>query len=159
MIQDWLPKVETMNDDLKVPKTETMVELFFVAADHEEGEEYILFLSTYSPLHYGNETLEEFLNSETRFVPALQSRRDAIAIINLDRLFYVREKDPVHEAIQQEITVHFTDGGIIKAGIPAIQPKFKSRSTDYLNSGKTFLSLIHEGRTIYVNRNRILKVT
>jgi len=151
-----------MSGDIHVPKRKISVE---VAYEERPGEcvkqNFTLFLNQFSPNHKGEETIDEFLNGGKQFIPASKEQSGEFIIANLDAVLYVKEilKVETSEESEKPLTIHFTSGDVIEVEHYEELPRFRSRPTDYLNSESKFLLYLYEKSKVYINKNRIRKVT
>ncbi|MEI6614163.1 MAG: hypothetical protein WCL37_04640 [Chrysiogenales bacterium] len=144
--------------DLKIPKIEVLVDIMFI--DREQvAEEFYLYLNHFSPLHKGEQTLEEFINSDQLFIPAKKSLNREFQILNNQSIIYIKEKNRAEESPGASIRIHLRNSQDIEIKLFELLPDFHSRPIDFFNNPRTFLPFIHDRARIYINKNHILRAS
>ncbi len=146
--------------ELQIPKKRIEVKLFFDRPGGLTGEHSYLFLSQFSRLQAGPETLHEFLNCGNLFIPAVSVQTKAFNIISLETVVYVEETEiqPAPDS-EKKITFHFIGGGELTADNSELLPVYHARPIDYLNGTDTFLEFMRDGVRLFVNKRKIGRVS
>ncbi len=143
--------------DLKIPKEEKIVEISLIT---ESGlpKAYILFCSPSPSCREGEEVLDELLNVEKQFLPVKDAETKDFFLINSNHILYIKERNEISPYIGFTLEITFSKGQkFIVDHYSELHPA-ESRPSDYLNSKQLFLSFIHEGRKIFINKNHIESV-
>ncbi|HXG58045.1 MAG TPA: hypothetical protein VNL91_03405 [Thermoanaerobaculia bacterium] len=135
-----------------------------VAMADAEPEEYSIFLSPYSAVREGPETLADYVNGRRRFFPMLKGgvakmiNRDHIVWFRCERLPAVSDIDVT--IIERTAILELSDGTRLEGSIPVDRPREHSRISDVLNDGcETFVRLDDDtASTYFVNKNFIRQV-
>jgi hypothetical protein len=144
--------------DLKIPKIEVLVNIMFVDRG-QTIEEFFLYLNHFSPLHKGEQTLEEFINADPLFIPAKRSQDREFQILNTRSIVYIKEKSMAAEFPGAAIRVFLGNGQDMFIKLFEPLPDFHSRPIDFLNDPRAFLPFIHEQSKMYLNKNHIVRAS
>jgi hypothetical protein len=142
--------------DLIIPKIEILVDIMFIDRG-QAAEEFFLYLNHFSPLHKGEQTLEEFLNSDQLFIPAKRSQDREFQILNTQSIIYIREKSMAEELPGASIRVFLRNGQDSEIKMFEPLPDSYSRPIDFFNTPRTFLPFIQNQIKIYINKNHIMR--
>jgi hypothetical protein len=145
------------DSELRIPKNEVRVEIRL--SDGGESEDFFFFLNQCSPFHHGPETLDEFLNACRGFIPVRHAARQEALLLNMNDILFVHEKEPCEESGERTIRLQFH--GLVEMEVRhfEMQPLFHARPIDFFNSAPAFLSFLHGGRKIYINKSHVAKVS
>ncbi len=144
--------------DYRIPKSEVTVDIL---VDHWDGKvaEYVLYLSMVSRYRKGPESLFEFLNKDKSFIPIKDVASGQVTILNMDEIMYVEEKEPAGNGeTGREVTLYLTHRVTLKLVHFKPMPDAQSRTLDYLNDPSRFIVFANQGRRIFINKNKIVKV-
>jgi hypothetical protein len=142
--------------DLKIPKIEVLVDIMLIEPE-QAAEEFYLYLNHFSPLHKGEQTLEEFINSDQLFIPVIKSLDREFQILNNQNIIYIKEKNMAEESPGASIHIFLRNGQDFEVKIFEPLPDFHSRPIDFFNTPRTFLPFIQEQIKIYINKHHILR--
>lgn len=126
-----------------------------------------LHLSTLSSTHPGGETVDEFLNSERRFIPAHARDDGHFLLLNREAILWVRVRlDAPTEFGREEhvaapmdlVRVELVDGSTLEGALRDVSAAPDARLSDVFNSSTQFIPLEAEERIIYVNKSRVTTV-
>jgi hypothetical protein len=140
----------------QIPMNELAVEVALAGVDPEE---HFVYLSPYSQLRDGPETMAEYLNCGRRFFPMIAS--GVAKMINRDEIVWVRyeklaSNDTETTVIEKLTILELTDGTRIEGTVPIDRPREYSRISDVLNDlNEVFMRIDDEGDTYYVNKKFI----
>ncbi len=143
--------------DFEIPKEEKIVEISLI---NESGppRDYIFFSSPSPSYHEGGEALDGLLNDEKQFLPVKDAETNEFFLVNSNHILYIKEPIEISEDIGFTLELICSKGQkIIVDHYVKLHPA-ESRPSDYLNSKKLFLSFIHNGQSIYINKNHIARV-
>lgn len=124
----------------------------------------VFLRQTSSPLH-GPETLGDRLNEpETAFLPIAVGGR--VEVVRLGAVAYVEHRAELPEidrlrelgASAEPVAIELMTGETLEGELLALARPERSRLSDILNRGETFVSLATPGRTLYVNRDAMARV-
>ncbi len=143
----------------QVPKLAIDVSIFLNDGTEMDGQVFI----TESLVSYtGTPRLEDFLEKVERFFPFHQTEGDTF-LISKHLLVYLRSSEKDSEMLErdlmlkpQPITVRLENGHDLSGSIYSMLPKEIGRVSDYLNQGKTFLSIYQEEDKIIINTDRVV---
>lgn len=142
--------------DFKIPKNEILVDIMF-ADRGQASEEFYLYLDQFSPLHKGEQTLEEFINADQFFIPAKKYPGREFQILNFQNIIFVEEKSMAEESPHTSLWATLSNGREYEIKLFEALPDFHSRTIDFFNMPRTFLPFIHGQTKIHINRNHILR--
>lgn len=123
----------------------------------------VFLRQTSSPLH-GPETLGDRLNEpESAFLPIAVGGR--VEVVRLGAVAYVEHRAELPEidrlrelgAAAEPVAIELMTGETLEGKLLALAPPERSRLSDILNRGETFVPLAAPGRTLYVNRDAIAR--
>lgn len=143
-----------MNKDFKVPKIPTLLRIL---RDGASGfQECRLFLSSASPFHHGPETVLEFLNGGSDFVPVEMEGK--VNILNLNHVVAFCDDSEHGAGIGKHFLVTTKNSKLFKVQLTEILPESQRRVQDYLNTTDIFLEFVAEHTHLYLNKNKIVSV-
>ncbi|HBM15559.1 MAG TPA: hypothetical protein DD381_04330 [Lentisphaeria bacterium] len=122
------------------------------------------FLNEFSRYSADTQSILEYLNDSTIFIPAIQVQHDKkeyFMIINKNEICYIIEDSvhPIHDKNQKEAIFILSSGQKISGYAYKKTPKDQSRIIDYLTTDDQFIELAQDGKNfVYLNKNYILKV-
>lgn len=146
--------------DANIQKIKKVVELGFIRDKEIVIEQFYIFLNRFSAIHKGEESVQEFLEDEKNFIPAINIESNEFALINKSDIISLIIPDDIEDADEGPIKIHFSDGLYLKVALPElILPTFRSRPVDYFNSCRSFIELSYYEKQIFININKIEKVT
>jgi hypothetical protein len=143
---------------LKIPKKEVVVELLSDASE-SDFKRYSLYINMQSPLHSGEETIDEYLNSEVLFLPANENDTNKFVILNKHHILIIKTDSPTEITTNKTLTIALQNNSNYIVAINTPLPAFHSRPVDFMNSAQTFLQFSENGRVIFFNKNKILFLT
>ncbi|MBN1971315.1 MAG: hypothetical protein JXR48_17610 [Candidatus Delongbacteria bacterium] len=148
--------------DVNIPKLKKNVEIYLSHGGDFRILECMIFLNKYSAIHKGEESVEEYLNSDICFIPVMDTQTNEFNILNKRHIICLKTEveDEKGSLPRVNFDIHFDNGKIIKAGfLNDTLPKFRSRPLDYLNSGNNFIEFEMDEKITYFNTNHINRVT
>ena len=146
--------------EVNIQKIEKIVEIATIRNKEVVIEKYKIFLNRYSAIHKGEQSVLEFLETESNFFPALNLENDEFSLINKESIVGMVVGDDVEEPIEGGFKIHFSDGLYLTVMLPeVVLPAFRSRPIDYFNSTTTFIELSYYDKVAYFNIKKIEKVT
>ena len=126
--------------------------------DREQAaEEFFLYLDHFSPLHKGEQTLEEFINSDQLFIPAKRSPDREFQILNTQSIIYIKEKSMAEEFPGAAIRVFLRNGQDMRNQNVRTPAGLSFPAHRFFQHPRTFLPFIHEQIKIYINKNHIVR--
>ncbi|RLB41825.1 MAG: hypothetical protein DRH12_07190 [Deltaproteobacteria bacterium] len=139
-------KIETLKKNAKV----------FLAG--KEALDGVFFLSPTSPFHGGQESLQELLCSERRYIPFEKDGK--VIIIQKRNIIKVqlKDEDPKSQAgshTEIDVRINFCQGGSIEGRVLYSMPVTHSRLSDFLNNSKEFFYLHSNDHTFLINARHI----
>ena len=141
---------------LRISKLEKHVKIL-LAGRKGNCEEAELFVSEFSSLHSGPESIEELLNRGPIFIPARYSD-GKIHLLNRTQILYVEEQGHELQPEGNALRIYFMDGTHIDAMIFEIMPERYRRTLDFFNGKRTFLPLLRKGSKIYINKECVTRI-
>jgi hypothetical protein len=153
------PEMElSMNNELRVPKREVEAEVTFLF-DDKRPRACVFFLSYYSPQRHGEESLAEYLDSQSAFLPLREKSSGEFFIVHVDQVMTVREPAPAAEGAGKRLRLVLENGGelVLRACEP--HHAWRARPIDLLNEPGRFAAFSDEGnRRVHVNKRFIARV-
>lgn len=147
--------------DYKIPKIQANVDIMIhqcgKTVDTQE-EEYILFLNEFSRYRKGPESVYEFLNKKKKFIPLKACITGEFMALNIDAIYYVREKEIFDAVPSQQISLQLENNIQLEVDHFNQLPDSQSRILDYLNQESQFILFRHREQKIFINKNKILRV-
>ena len=122
-----------------------------------------LYLSPFSELGVGRQTILDALTGVDRFIP-FESNGGEFSFINQDHVVWLAsamEKDPdeiVAPPERRSVTVFIQGGKRLRGDLIVAIPEEKGRLSDLLNESKNFLVLRDEKREVLVNVDYVIRV-
>ena len=126
-----------------------------------------LHLATLSGTHPGGETVDEFLNSERRFIPAHDREDGRVVLLNRDAIVWVRVRADApmefgreeHVAAMMDLVrVELEEGSSVEGTLRDVSAAPDARLSDVFNHPAQFFPLEAEERITYVNKLRVAAV-
>jgi len=121
-----------------------------------------IYLSPYSHRHDGNETIEEYLNSNRSFFP---TNEDGVPkLINREQLLWLRAPRAATEELaygvsEAHVIMELTDGLRVEGNVQTHRPTGQARISDILNSPhEAFVCLRTDEDACFVNKKFIRQV-
>ncbi len=146
--------------EFQVEKQKAEVTIYLVDGQERQG---VLFLSPFSSVRSGPQTLVEFLHEPETFVPFVHSD-NTFMLLNKKQISHLRyqpgedEPDSIGEPIEVDIT--FINGKSLSGTTVLETPEGKGRLVDYMNSSPGYFSLdCGEGGHYLVNPRVIVEIT
>ncbi|MEW6265569.1 MAG: hypothetical protein AB1641_21055 [Thermodesulfobacteriota bacterium] len=123
------------------------------------------FLSPYTEMGVGQETLIQALTAGGRFIP-FESTKGEYNFINPKQIVWVAnipEETSEEESLpvplqRRRVGVFLRDGKIFRGELIMAMPQEKSRLSDWLNEFKDYLVLREETREILINVDYVVRV-
>lgn len=142
-----------------IEKIEVAVTLFM--ADGLVREGYV-YLSRFSALHPGEQTVEEMFNEPDPFVP-LRKKDGQFSIIRKGAITHLRFESPLppmSSSLGEEIgiKVHFPGGEFLQGEITLYGPDDKRRLQDFLNITRRFFQITSDAAHYLVNPEMVSEV-
>lgn len=145
------------NPNYKLLKIERPVKIL-MDADPLNPEEFVIFLNQYSRFNNRGESLEEFLNHTSGFVPVRSGNDRTSFLFNLNEAIYVLEKELVSSVrVYKKINLTFRNHFELEVEHFQNLPDSHPRLLDFLNSEERFLCFLHRGLKIYINKKKIIR--
>jgi len=144
-------------NEYKITKIEKTVQLR-LESPPPFTDECQLFLNPHSRHGTGAESLEEFLNHATPFIPVRLRRGEGLNLVNLEAIIWVHEQSPsppmpvlksVHLVLKGDIELDVEHGRTL--------PSSHARILDYLNGPERFIAFRMNGGNIFINKNKIIR--
>lgn len=143
---------ESMNKDFKVPKVPMKLQ---VLREEDSGfHDCCLFLSGTSRHHHGPETVLEFLNAGSDFVPVELDGK--VKILNTSLIVAFRDASIHVEGEGKHILLTLKNARSFTVQLGEILQEGHSRTQDYLNYEGKFLEFISENARLIVNKAMIV---
>jgi hypothetical protein len=149
---------------LHVPTLPQQVTLVLVTGDEEE---VTVFLADAVKEHGGNETLDDFLNTERRFFPVRRKsghhalvRRSAVVVVRVDAdspLISRRESETM-PAIDL-VRVRLDNGTELDGVLLHVDPAGHDRLSDTFNGESDFFALEVGRGYVYVNKKHVVSLS
>lgn len=126
-----------------------------------------LHLATLSSAHPGGETVDEFLNSERRFIPAHARDDGHVLLLNREAILWVRVhldapmefgREEHVAALMDLVHVELVDGTTLEGTLRDVSAAPDARLSDVFNSPAQFVPLEAEERITYVNKSRVTAI-
>ena len=142
--------------EFQVEKKQAEVTIFLVDGQERNG---VLFLSPFSSIRSGSQTLIELLHEPEPFVPFLRSDK-AFMLLNKKQISHVKyqpdedDPTPIGEPINVDIT--FINGKILSGKTVLETPEGKGRLLDYMNSSPGYFSLDCGNEEHYLVNPRVI---
>ncbi len=141
---------------LRISKLEKRVKIL-LAGRKGNSEEADLFVSEFSSLHSGPESIEELLNRGPLFIPARFSDGN-IHLLNRAQILYVEEQEGEPQSGNEVLRVYFVDGTHVDAMMFEAMPERYKRTLDFFNGKRVFLPLLKDGTKIYINKELVTRI-
>lgn len=127
--------------EYQVEKQKAEVTIFLADGQEREG---VLFLSPFSSMHSGPQTLVEFLMEGEPFVPFLRSD-NSFRLLNKKHISHVRykpeEDDQPKLGTEVNVTITFINGKELTGTAVLETPEGRGRLLDFLNGKPGYFSL------------------
>jgi len=126
-----------------------------------------LHLTTQSSRHSGPETVDEFLNSPRRFIPAHERSTGRAMLLNREVLAWVcvgrdapmeRDREAHVAAMMDMVRVELVDGSELEGTLRDVSAAPSDRLSDVFNHPDQFFPLEAEERVTYVNKRQVAVV-
>jgi hypothetical protein len=145
------------NQNFKISKIERPVEIL-LDLEPVQPETFTLFLNQYSRFGTREESLAEFLNSNTGFIPVRSGKSGTPALINLQEAIYIRETESAQPmTARKKISLLLRNRTEMAVEHFQEMPDSRSRLLDFLNGDEQFICFLQEGTRIYINRDKIIR--
>jgi hypothetical protein len=148
---------------LAVDKIKTRVSLSL--ADRSQVTGY-MFLSPYSELGVGQQTVLEALTGQDRFIP-FETTEGEFSFINQSQVVWLsrhweesesRDEDEP-EVERRNVTVMLRDGKMLRGEVVIIMPEGQARLSDWLNRVGRFFSLKDKDREVMINTDFVVRIS
>ena len=148
---------------LAVDKIKKRVSL--ALADRSQLTGY-MFLSPFSELGVGQQTVLEALTGRDRFIP-FETTEGEFSFVNQSEVVWLSQpwetsdsaNDAVPETESHPVTVMLQDGKMIRGEVTVAMPEGQARLSDWLNKNKSFFSLKDRDREIMVNVDYVVRIS
>ena len=153
-------KIIKMNVESKnhyfVEKEDTRV-MMLLDLGKPKKEECIIRLNLTSRSGTGSETINEFLENLSRFIPIRIGASKSFTILNSDSIIYVLEKGKVelHSTINYDL--HLKGNINLRVGQYVNMPRVGGRFLDILGQDEKYANFLFRGSKIYINKDKIIK--
>ena len=125
-----------------------------------------IFLSPFSELGVGEQTVLDALAGEERFIPFVSSEGD-FSFLNQCHVVWVATPiadvqplaDPDIPLSTIKVNVYLEDGKRIRGDVVLAMPEGKERLSDMLNHVGAFMVIRDESREVIVNMNYVVRVS
>ncbi|MCK5878213.1 MAG: hypothetical protein KAH24_00430 [Holophagae bacterium] len=141
-----------MNKDFKVPKIP--IKLQILREGDTDFQDCRLFLSSASRHHHGPETVSEFLNTGSDFIPVELDGK--VRILNIKQIAVFRDVSVSVDGGGKPILLTLKNARSFTVQLSEILPENHSRTQDYLNCEDMFLEFISENEHLIVNKTMIV---
>ncbi|PLY01006.1 MAG: hypothetical protein C0623_06340 [Desulfuromonas sp.] len=146
--------------EYQVEKQRAEVTIYLTDGEERQG---VLFLSPFSSLHSGPQTLVEFLHEEEPFVPFIRSD-DSFRLLNKRHISHVRyqpqESDQPKIGTEVKVSITFINGKELAGTAVLETPEGKGRLLDFLNGKPGYFSLdCGDGEFYLVNPRVIVEIS
>lgn len=146
---------------LAVDKIKKKVTLFLADKSQISGQ---IFLSPYSELGVGRQSLFEVLTTQDRFIP-FQSSEGEFSFLNLRQIVWVTclrdpdtEEEPPVPLESRNVVVFLRDGKLFRGDMEMSMPEGKTRLSDWLNEFNGFMIIRDDTREILINLDFVIRV-
>jgi hypothetical protein len=132
-------------------------------ADQTQMSGYI-FLSRFSKIGTGRESVLEALVTNKRFLP-FETSDGEVNFINQRHIVWlaslIEPDDPPYmvDPLKQNVTVYLFDGKRLRGDVNVAMPEEKNRLSDALNALNGFLVLRDEKREVLINLEFIIRIS
>lgn len=144
--------------DYKIPKIEVTAEVALDNGLTLEVDDYIFYLDQFSRYRKGEETIFEYLNKKSEFIPLKKVRTGEFTIVNMSDIAYVKEKEKISVQCQGTLKLMLKRNFIIEVGHINPLPDSHARVLDYLNQDTAFLLFFKDDQRILISKNKITTV-
>ena len=135
-----------------------------VSLSLSDGSQYSghVFLSPFSELGVGQETILEALTGRDRFLP-FETSEGEVTFLNRDHVVWMAsmlEPDKERESVppdRRNVTIHLHDGKRLRGDVVMALPDEKGRLSDWLNEVSGFMVLQDEKREVLINLNHVVR--
>ncbi len=147
-----------MQNDLKIPKNKKSIRLALINNKGFSEDSFTVFLSKFSAHKTGEETLDEFLNSDKSFLPFENDKTNDFLLINKESILYVSSEFQDDYLPASRIIIDFVNDIEKEFDFVNENEFYRSRLADTLNCKELFVPFYSEKRKFYVNRKLIKTV-
>lgn len=147
-----------MQNNLKIPKNKKHVKLSLDDGTIIEEKTFFIFLNKFSAYKTGEETLDEFLNSDKLFLPFEDKKTSKVLLINKENILYLSFEFLEKYESSVKILADFGKGREKKFDFVNENQFYRSRLADALNDKELFIPFYFEKEKFYVNRKHIKMV-
>jgi hypothetical protein len=150
------------SDFFKIPKSSKQITLWVHPGGRVIGS---IFLREQSPLHVGNERVDEAINEDDQFLVLQMSEPEELRFYNRSSIVRIEYEEELLQSVNkiEPVTcrLDMMDGSVIIGTIKTPMPPGHTRVLDHLNTQEErFLKLHMEDNTVYlVNRSYIIHAT
>ena len=121
-----------------------------------------IFLSPFSVLGVGQQTIFDALTAEGRFIP-FETNEGEFSFLNQYHIVWLASMiDEDEESVlfeRRNATVYLQDGKRLRGDLIMALPEEKSRMSDWLNQVEGFMVLRDQKREVLINVNYVVRVT
>lgn len=145
--------------EYRIPKKKVKIEMLINERDSSLSEirDYFIFLNWHSQFHSGEETIEEFLNGNVKFIPAIDCETDKFYAININNIIFIKEKKEYEKDIKLSVRVHFSNKMEIDLNHFKDLEEYHRRPIDYFNSENQFIVFLENKQKIYINKFNVTR--
>ena len=123
-----------------------------------------IFLSKFSKIGTGRESILDVLSSNKRFLP-FETSDGEVSFVNQRHIVWLASlidpEDPPYtiDPSKQNVTVYLLDGKRLRGDVNVAMPRERNRLSDALNDLDGFLLLRDEKREVLINLEFIIRIS
>ncbi len=148
---------------LAVDKIKKRVSL--ALADRSQLTGY-MFLSPFSELGVGQQTVLEALTGRDRFIP-FETTEGEFSFVNQSLVMWLShsweesesQDDALPETESRQVTVMLQDGKMLRGEVAVVMPEGQARLSDWLNRTGRFFSLKDKNREVMINIDFVVRIS
>jgi len=145
-------------ENYRVEKIKTTVDILMDdGSDNLNG--YHIYLNKYSRYKKGMESISELIESKKFVIPTVEENTDEFTILNKKEIIYIREREVALIQNQKTIKLFLKNGIPLQVEMLKVFKDARARVLDYFNTENTFLEFIYNDAKIYVNKNKVYKIS
>jgi len=145
-------------ENYKVEKIKTTVDILMDDGNNELFG-YNIYLNKYSRYKKGKESISELIESKKFVIPVIKEEGKDFLILNKNEIVYIKEREVSLIQNQKNIKLFLKNNIVLEVELLKIHKDARARVLDYFNTNNTFLEFIYNDAKIYVNKNKVIKVS
>ncbi len=145
-------------ENYKVEKIKTTVDILMDDGNNELCG-YNIYLNKYSRYKKGKESISELIESKKFVIPVIKEDGKDFLILNKNEIVYIKEREVSLIQNQKNIKLFLKNNIVLEAELLKIHKDSRARVLDYFNTDNIFLEFIYNDAKIYINKNKVIKVS